>query len=221
MGVCWQLTFPEREGSVFCRQVSKPNNDLASYHTAHIFCDLGYDTEVTFRRELDLARSTLQGNGNSPAPPSAQISNAQMGNPTGSHALNIGAGFLGWKLDDPSGETAALLPIALEARVKAVWLSFGNDLGKWVRYVRSYDEQRRNQDQDIGNGSSLHKTVVCVLVNTLEEAKTALERWDVDVLVAQGALLSALRISVIFATLVFLNPLRNSVVHRCAVFPLC
>lgn len=83
--------------------------------------------------------------------------------------------------------------------MKAVWFSFGEDLGKWVRYVRSYDEQR-HRDRDQGKGSSPHKTVAFVLVNTLEEAKTAVERWDVDVLVAQGAYFLLFFFCVIYGT---------------------
>ena len=133
MGVCWQLTFPEREGSVFCRQVSKPNNDLASYHTAHIFCDLGYDTEVTFRRELDLARSTLQGNGNSPAPPSAQISNAQVGNPTGSHALNIAGPDRVRQLVAPVKMSPGLLPTAaLSSALTAFCVLFSSVIATYI-----------------------------------------------------------------------------------------
>lgn len=58
--------------------------------------------------------------------------------------------------------------------MKAVWLSFGSDIGKWVRHVREYDAGRE------------HKTLVFVVVSALSEALTAINNWKVDAIVAQG-----------------------------------
>ena len=87
-------------------------------------------------------------------------------------------GFLGWKLDEQSesGLAKRLLTVVLEARVAAVWLSFGNDLGKWIQFIREFDNKR----------SDPHKTLIFVLVNHLYEARVAIDEWKVDVLVAQG-----------------------------------
>ena len=92
--------------------------------------------------------------------------------------MPIGAGFIAWILDKSDGKSAELLSIALEARVAAVWFAFGNDIGKWVRFVRTSDERR----------SQPLKTKVFILVNSLDEARRAVYEWDADVLVAQGNL---------------------------------
>ena len=33
--------------------------------------------------------------------------------------------------------------ITLENHVKAIWLSYGEDLGKWINYVREHDPRAR------------------------------------------------------------------------------
>jgi nitronate monooxygenase len=112
----------------------------------------GYDSVQTLKTELKIAESAL-------GTPS-QIS------------IPIGVGFLGWQL-----ETAAdLLPIALEARVKAIWFAFGNNLGQWVDFVRNYDALKHDG----------HKTLVFAQISTAEEAQQASNEWQVDVVVAQG-----------------------------------
>lgn len=108
-----------------------------------------------FRDEFAIARSTL-------------------GRPSG--PLPIGAGFLGWKLDEPGSTTVQLLEVALENGVRAIWLSFGEDLGRWIEFVRNHDQQ---------TGKS-PKTLVFLQVNSVDEALVAAQSWKVDVLVAQG-----------------------------------
>ncbi|KAH8116419.1 2-nitropropane dioxygenase [Phellopilus nigrolimitatus] len=136
------------------------------------FIGTGYGDVVGFRKELELARSILQGKGGV-----HDDSVTHGGNPAcQTPPLAIGVGFLGWTLDQPSSQTLEMLPIALDARVSAVWFSFGNDLGKWIRMVRMFDSNR----------STPHKTLVFVLVSSAQEAKTAVREWNVDVLVAQG-----------------------------------
>jgi len=108
-----------------------------------------------FRDELDIARSIL----NVPSGP-----------------LPIGAGFLGWKLDEAGSEWIPLLELALENGVRAIWLSFGQDLGRWIEFVRNHDQR---------SGKSPN-TLVFVQVNSVDEALVAVQAWKVDVLVAQG-----------------------------------
>jgi nitronate monooxygenase len=108
-----------------------------------------------FRNEFDVARSTL----NRPSGP-----------------LPIGAGFLGWKLEEAQSPHVALLELALENGVRAIWLSFGEDLGRWIEFVR-------NHDQTSGKSP---KTLIFVQVNSVEDALVAAQTWKVDVLVAQG-----------------------------------
>lgn len=122
----------------------------------------GYSDDV-FRPDIQEARAILQ----------AGVDKQQEGAP-----LKIGAGFLGWLLDEPGGKVAGLLNIALEERVIAIWLAFGKDLGKWVDVIRRYDEARK----------VLHKTLVIICVNSVEEAKVAVEDWKADIIVAQGTI---------------------------------
>jgi hypothetical protein len=108
-----------------------------------------------FRAELDIARSML---------------NIRSG------PLPIGAGFLGWKLDEAGSEQIPLLELALENGVRAIWLSFGQDLGRWIEFVRNHDQK---------SGKSPN-TLVFVQVNSVDQALVAAQAWKVDVLVAQG-----------------------------------
>jgi len=108
-----------------------------------------------FRNEFAIARTTL----NRPSGP-----------------LPIGAGFLGWKLDDAQSPWVAHLELALENGVRAIWLSFGEDLGRWIEFVRRHDEQH----------GKTPKTLIFVQVNSVDEALLAAQTWKVDVLVAQG-----------------------------------
>ncbi|KAH9004654.1 2-nitropropane dioxygenase [Lactarius hatsudake] len=108
-----------------------------------------------FKNEFDIARSTL----NRPSGP-----------------LPLGAGFLGWKLEEAQSPHVALLELALENGVQAVWFSFGEDLGRWIALVRSHDEKH----------GKTRKTLIFVQVNSVDEALHAAQTWKVDVLVAQG-----------------------------------
>ena len=121
-----------------------------------------YTGVETFRKEFDVARTTL----NIPSGP-----------------LPIGAGFLGWKLEEEAHSPhIALLELALENSVRAIWLSFGEDLGRWIELVRNHDQK---------SGKS-PKTLVFVQVNSVDEALFAVQKWNVDVLVAQGNVLGPL-----------------------------
>jgi nitronate monooxygenase len=90
--------------------------------------------------------------------------------------LPIGAGFLGWKLEEAQSPHVPLLELALENGVRAIWFSFGEDLGRWIELVRSHDQR---------TGKS-PKTLVFVQVNSVDDALFAARTWKVDVLVAQG-----------------------------------
>lgn len=90
--------------------------------------------------------------------------------------LPLGAGFLGWKLEETQSPHVALLELALENGVQAVWLAFGEDLGRWIELVRRHDEQH----------GKTPKTLIFVQVNSVDEALLAAQTWKVDVLVAQG-----------------------------------
>ncbi|KZT27775.1 NPD-domain-containing protein [Neolentinus lepideus HHB14362 ss-1] len=88
----------------------------------------------------------------------------------------IGVGFIAWILEKGTPSSTDLLDVALENRVKAIWLAFGNSLGKWVSYIRDYDQRRADG----------HKTLIFAQLSSVEEALVAVNDWKVDILVAQG-----------------------------------
>lgn len=111
-------------------------------------------TPTKLRDELAQARASQPGLGNKPLP--------------------IGCGFIGWMVDSKEEEYKELINIALEGGVRAVWLSFGNDLKRWIDYIRS------------SPAYAAHKPFVFVQVTSVEEALEAVNDWKVDVLVVQG-----------------------------------
>lgn len=94
-----------------------------------------------------------------------------------SSVLPIGIGFLGWRLEQPNSGAVELLDAALESKPQAMWFSFGAKLEHWIEYVRQADEHR-------GEG---HKTLIFAQINTVDEALIAINKWNVDILVAQGS----------------------------------
>ncbi|KZO92893.1 inosine monophosphate dehydrogenase [Calocera viscosa TUFC12733] len=99
----------------------------------------------------------------------------RLGTPAG-QPLPIGIGALGWLLDAPSFGVSDMLKWAVKQGVEAVWLSFGDDLGKWVQFVREVDLER-------GDG---RKTLIAIQLGTVDQAKQAVEEWKVDIVIAQG-----------------------------------
>lgn len=90
--------------------------------------------------------------------------------------LPIGVGYLAWQLEKDPSSAIDVLNVALSNKVRAIWFAFGNDIGRWIEHVRSYDESSgRNQ-----------KTLIFVQIASVDEALTATQDWKVDVLVAQG-----------------------------------
>lgn len=91
--------------------------------------------------------------------------------------LPIGVGFLAWQLEKNPTKAEQLLSIALDNRVQAIWLAFGEDLGRWVKYVRQHDQK---------NTSGQDSVKVFVQISTVEETLFALNDLKADVIVAQG-----------------------------------
>ncbi|CAL1714883.1 unnamed protein product [Somion occarium] len=118
------------------------------------FIAAGYSSAKALRHEISMARSILRVEASSTLP--------------------IGVGYLAWKLEEPGNPAPDMLNAALENGVQAIWLAFGREIGKWVKYIRQYD------------GTSGRKTIVFIQVNCLEEAQAAYKDWGADVLVAQG-----------------------------------
>ncbi|KAE9400348.1 2-nitropropane dioxygenase [Gymnopus androsaceus JB14] len=121
------------------------------------FISSGYEPAETLLSELSLARSLLESN----------ISDAEI--------ISIGVGFLAWILDKmPSKEAEGLLLAALNSNVQALWFSFGNNLGKWVQFVRDNTSEGKKPP------------LIFIQVNSLEEAVYYVNNLKPDVIVAQG-----------------------------------
>ncbi|KAG6329153.1 hypothetical protein ID866_9935 [Astraeus odoratus] len=121
------------------------------------FVSAGYLDAATLHKEISLARGIL--------------------NLAASDPLPIGVGYFAWKLEKSSvAEAEAMLRVALDNGVRAVWLAFGDSLDRWIRYIRSYDEIHQRSSP----------TLIFVQISSVEDALAAVKDWKVDVLVAQG-----------------------------------
>lgn len=116
----------------------------------------GYDTPDKFRDEISIARSQL--------------------NCGASERLPIGIGFLAWQLEKSPPKAHEMVSIALDNKVQAIWLAFGHDLGQHIQFIRDYESNLKRD----------WKVLVFIQTSSPEEAKTAITKWDVDVIVAQG-----------------------------------
>jgi nitronate monooxygenase len=90
--------------------------------------------------------------------------------------IPAGVGFLGWICDMTEVSEDPRIPAVLAEKIDAIMFAFGNDLEKYIKQVRDYDAKRT------------HKTKIFCTVNSMEEARRAVEEWKVDVLVVQGKL---------------------------------
>jgi nitronate monooxygenase len=79
--------------------------------------------------------------------------------------------------ESPEGAQKALTYV-LDRGVKAIWLSFGDNLSSWVEHVRQH--------------SGPNKPLIVILVSTVEEAGFALEECKADIIVAQGTSINLL-----------------------------
>ncbi|KAI0641866.1 2-nitropropane dioxygenase [Trametes meyenii] len=113
-------------------------------------------TAAQLREELRLARNSFTDIGNGPLP--------------------IGCGFIGWQLDAKETESKELVDIVVEGGVQAIWLSFGNDLLRWIQYIRASSAYAHSGT----------KPLLFVQVSSVEEALQAVNDWKVDVLIVQG-----------------------------------
>ena len=92
--------------------------------------------------------------------------------------LAIGVGFLAWQLDKRQFNALECIHIALESHVKAIWLSYGEDLGKWIEYVRKNDPR----------AGTKNAVKIFVQISLVEHALMAINDWKVDVIVVQGSI---------------------------------
>ncbi|THU98238.1 NPD-domain-containing protein [Dendrothele bispora CBS 962.96] len=86
----------------------------------------------------------------------------------------IGIGFIGWILEITEQSDDPRLLNTLAEKPAAIWFAFGTNLGKYIAQVHEYDSKRD------------HKTIVFVMVNSVEDALKAANEWKADVLVVQG-----------------------------------
>lgn len=122
----------------------------------------GYGTTpADFKQQLSLARSAFQT-------PNATAQSK--------FEFPVGVGYLAWQLEKPESPLVDLLAIALEQNVPAIWFAFGEDLGRWIQFVREHDS-RVGKDK---------KTLIFVQISTVKEALVAIKDWKVDCVVAQG-----------------------------------
>ncbi|KIY64832.1 2-nitropropane dioxygenase [Cylindrobasidium torrendii FP15055 ss-10] len=86
--------------------------------------------------------------------------------------LPIGIGYICWQLEQSTAEVTPdpCITAGLKEGVRAVWLAFGEHIGRYVKQVRSVSP----------------KTYIFVLVNSVEEAVRATYEYKADVLVVQG-----------------------------------
>ena len=94
------------------------------------------------------------------------------------HPVPIGIGFIGWILDITEASDDPRLEAILEEKPMAIWFAFGVNLAKYVEQVKVYDSKRE------------HKTLIFVVVSSVEDALRAANEWKVDVIVVQGALIT-------------------------------
>lgn len=118
----------------------------------------GYSSIETFQQELKTARILLQVDSE--------------------NTLPIGVGFLAWQLDKRQYNALECLHITLENNVKAIWLSYGEDLGKWINYVREHDPRAGTENA----------VKIFVQISMVEHALMAINDWKVDVIVVQGSI---------------------------------
>ena len=90
--------------------------------------------------------------------------------------LRVGVGFLVWLLEKNPSKAKELISIALDNRVQAVWFSFGEDIGRWVRYIREHDPRAGSKDA----------VKIFIQLSTVQELKVAITEWNADVISVQG-----------------------------------
>ncbi|KAF9523055.1 Nitronate monooxygenase-domain-containing protein [Crepidotus variabilis] len=116
----------------------------------------GYGPLDDLQNELDVARNII--------------------NPPEGTPLPIGVGFLVWLLEKNTLQAENLLAKACDAQVQAIWLSFGDNIGHWIEFIRLHDP----------NAGKKAAIKIFVQISTIDQALCALNNWQVDVIVAQG-----------------------------------
>ena len=119
---------------------------------------LGYDPLEKFQGDLDKVREGLSAGEDGTYP--------------------FGVGFLCWILDKDIPRSEALIDLAISYNLRAIWFSFGNDVARWINYVRSKDPVLRNATKE--------PIKIFYLTSDVQDALRSVDEWGVDVLVVQG-----------------------------------
>lgn len=96
-----------------------------------------------------------------------------------SKAHLVGVGFVGWVLDKFNTAADPRLQAVLDQQPGAIWLAYGQNLGKYIVQVREH------------NAAHGRNILVFLTVNTVDEAIRAVNEWRADVIVAQGRHMSS------------------------------
>lgn len=128
---------------------------LRSLHDAKL-PGTGYDTPEKFRDEVSIARSQLSCGA--------------------AERLPIGIGFLAWQLEKSPVRAREMITIALDNKVQAIWLAFGQDLSQHIHFIRDYETKLKRD----------WRVLIFIQTSSPEEASIAATEWKVDVIVAQG-----------------------------------
>ena len=87
--------------------------------------------------------------------------------------LPIGVGFFGYELDGQP-QMVEILDTVLTRGVRSIWLSFGENLGRWVEHIRDKDDR------------GVARTLIFIQLPTAADAFKASDEWDIDAIVLQG-----------------------------------
>lgn len=81
-----------------------------------------------------------------------------------------------WQLEESPAKAEELLAVTLKNHLQAVWFSFGEDLARWITYVRKHDPRAGTKDA----------VKVFVQVSTVQDLLLAINTWKADAIVVQG-----------------------------------
>lgn len=162
----------------------RPTRDLPLYTSLTQTIPVPGHNVAQWKEQLTIARNAFS---------TANATHKSISSPQIPQILPVGAGFLGWSMDaqlasasqsqqsQGTNPSNPFLQAALDSRVRAIWLSFGSDLKKWIDVVRAHDEAAAEKHGQEGN-----RTLIFVQVNSVEEAVVAVKEWGVDVVSLQG-----------------------------------
>ncbi|KAK4046463.1 hypothetical protein OIV83_006055 [Microbotryomycetes sp. JL201] len=102
--------------------------------------------------------------------------------------LPLGIGLLFWRLEsthgDPSTADEFLQYIVNECQPKAIWLSFGQDLKRWVEKIIALDDKRLGESGS--KQTTARRLKVLVGVYTTQQAVEVSQWGTVDIIEIQG-----------------------------------